>query len=98
MVEEPRKYTRAWDLLAAEIGNLSLGKHIIPAIRGGHKIYVGREMLDIRDDGFRIFLAHYFRLVPRSGLLLHAAPVVFLDVLDLIDSLGDPGIKAFYMG
>ena len=28
MVEEPRKYTLAWDLLAAEMGNLSLGKHL----------------------------------------------------------------------
>lgn len=61
VVEEPREYTQAGGLLAAEIGNLSLGKHISPAIRGGHKIYVGREMLEIRDDGFRVFLAHYFQ-------------------------------------
>jgi tRNA nucleotidyltransferase (CCA-adding enzyme) len=61
VVEEPREYTQARDLLAAEIGNLSLGKHIAPAIRSGHNIYVGHEILGISDDGFRVFLAHYFR-------------------------------------
>jgi tRNA nucleotidyltransferase (CCA-adding enzyme) len=61
VVEEPREHTQAWDLLAAEMGNLSLGKHITPAIRGGHNIYVGPQMLDISDDRFRIFLAHYFQ-------------------------------------
>ena len=61
VVEELREYTKARDLLAAEIMNLSLGKHILPAIRDGHKIYVGLEMLGISDDGFRIFLAHYFQ-------------------------------------
>ena len=67
MVEEPRQYTLAWDLLAAEIGNLSLGKHLSLAIRGGHNIYVGPEMLGIKDDGFRVFLAHYFQALARYG-------------------------------
>jgi tRNA nucleotidyltransferase (CCA-adding enzyme) len=71
VVEELREYTQARDLLAAEIMNLSLGKHIIPAIRGGHKIYVGLQMLGISDDGFRVFLAHYFQA--RAQLRLTAA-------------------------
>lgn len=61
VVEELRKYTLAWDLLAAEMGNLSLGKHLSLAIRGGHNIYVGPQMLGIKDGGFRVFLAHYFQ-------------------------------------
>ncbi len=61
VVEEPREYTLAWDLLAAKMGDLSLGKHITPAIRGGHSIYVGPQTLGISDDRFRVFLAHYFR-------------------------------------
>jgi hypothetical protein len=64
-VEELRKYTLAWDLLAGEMGNLSLGKHLSLAIRSDHYIHVGSEMLAIKDGGFRVFLAHYFQaLVP----------------------------------
>jgi tRNA nucleotidyltransferase (CCA-adding enzyme) len=61
VVEEPRKYTIACDLLAAEIGSLSLGKHLSKAIREAHDIYVGSELVGIKDDDFRIFLAHYFQ-------------------------------------
>ena len=61
VVEEPRKYPIASDLLAAEIGNLSLGKHISKAIHESHNIYVGSELIGIRDDDFRVFLAYYFR-------------------------------------
>jgi tRNA nucleotidyltransferase (CCA-adding enzyme) len=61
VVEEARPYTSARDLLAAESANLSLGKHLSVSIRGGHNIYAGLEMLGIKDEGFRIFLAHYFR-------------------------------------
>ena len=65
VVEELRKYTLAWDLLAAEMGNLSLGKHLSLAIRSEHNIYMGPEMLEIGDDGFRVFLARYFQaMVP----------------------------------
>ena len=59
VVEESRKYTRAQDLLAAELEGLSLGKHLSGAIRRGHTIYAGQEILKIRDREFRIFLAQY---------------------------------------
>ncbi len=61
VVELPRQHTRAQDLLAAEIGSLSLGRHLSPAVRAEHKIYVGPEMAEIEDKGFRVFLAEYFR-------------------------------------
>jgi tRNA nucleotidyltransferase (CCA-adding enzyme) len=61
VVEEARQHTSARDLLAAEIANLSLGKHLSASIREGHNIYAGTELLGIRDEGFRIFLAHYFQ-------------------------------------
>jgi tRNA nucleotidyltransferase (CCA-adding enzyme) len=61
VVEEARQYTSARDLLARESANLSSGKHLSVAIRGGHNIYAGYELLGIKDEGFRIFLARYFR-------------------------------------
>lgn len=61
LVETARKYTRAEDLVASEIGNLSLGRHLSSAIRCGHNIYVGFGLASIKDEGFRIFLARYFR-------------------------------------
>ena len=67
VVEEERQYTSARDLLADEIANLSLGKHLSASIRDGHNIYAGRELLSIKDEGFRIFLAHYFRSKFRIG-------------------------------
>lgn len=63
VVEVPRKYTRAQDLLAKEIAgqSLGLGKHLNAAVRMDHKIYVGGELAQIADEEFRIFLAGYFK-------------------------------------
>ena len=67
VVELPRKYTRAQDLLAEELESLSLGKHLSWAVRSGHNIYVGPELLRIEDEGFRVFLARYFQSRARMG-------------------------------
>jgi tRNA nucleotidyltransferase (CCA-adding enzyme) len=67
VVEEARRYTSACDLLALESANLSMGKHLSASIRSGHNIYVGLELLGIKDEGFRIFLAHYFHARFRIG-------------------------------
>ncbi|MHB8120040.1 MAG: CCA tRNA nucleotidyltransferase [Methanothrix sp.] len=67
VVEEARRYTSARDLLEAENANLSLGKHLSASIRDGHNIYAGLELLGIKDEGFRIFLAHYFLVKFRIG-------------------------------
>jgi tRNA nucleotidyltransferase (CCA-adding enzyme) len=61
VVEEARRYTSARDLLSEQSANLSLGKHLSASIREGHNIYAGLELLSIKDDGFRIFLAQYFQ-------------------------------------
>ncbi len=61
VVEEERRYAQAADLLAAELASLSLGRHISASIRSGYKIYAGMELLAIKDDGYRIFLAEYFQ-------------------------------------
>lgn len=67
VVEEARKYTSARDLLEGESANLSLGKHLSVSIRGGHNIYAGLELLAVKDEGFRIFLAKYFQAKFRIG-------------------------------
>jgi tRNA nucleotidyltransferase (CCA-adding enzyme) len=67
VVEEARQYTSARDLLAEEIAKLSLGKHLSASIREGHNIYAGLELLSIKDEGFRIFLANFFRAEFRIG-------------------------------
>jgi hypothetical protein len=60
VVELPRNYVTAKELLAAEMRNLSLGRHLSIAIRSEHNIYVGPELFSIKDTDFRIFLARYF--------------------------------------
>jgi len=67
VVELPRKYTRAQDLLADELGSLSLGKHLSRAVRSGYNIYVGPEMVRIDDEGFRVFLTRYFQAQARMA-------------------------------
>ncbi|MCX6677331.1 MAG: CCA tRNA nucleotidyltransferase [Methanothrix sp.] len=67
VVEEARRYTSARDLLEGESANLSLGKHLSASIRDGHNIYAGYELLGIKDEGFRTFLAHYFQAEFRIG-------------------------------
>jgi len=60
VVDEPRAYPLASDLLAAKLSGLSLGKHLGAALRLGHNIYCGQEILRIKDEGFRIFLNRFF--------------------------------------
>ncbi|MDD1758621.1 MAG: CCA tRNA nucleotidyltransferase, partial [Methanotrichaceae archaeon] len=59
VVEVTRKYTTARDLLQSELASLSLGKHLNKEIRKGYNIYVGPELAQIKDEGFRVFLANY---------------------------------------
>ncbi len=69
VVEEPRAYPLAPDLLKAKLFGLSLGRHLGPALRRGYDIYCGREILQIKDEGFRTFLAGFFEARLRIGLL-----------------------------
>jgi tRNA nucleotidyltransferase (CCA-adding enzyme) len=65
VVELPRRYTSARDLLASEINSLSLGKHLIEAARRGHNIYVNEELAGIKEMDFRIFMARYLKAETR---------------------------------
>ena len=94
-MEEARQYTSARDLLDQESANLSLGKHLSASIREGHNIYAGLELLSIKDEGFRIFLAHYFQS-RISYRLREAFPVAALYFFDLLDSPGNAMVRATY--
>ncbi len=59
IVEVQRKYTKAADLLEKEVGTLSLGKHLTMQVQKGHNIYVGPGLVQVRDQGFRTFMAGY---------------------------------------
>jgi tRNA nucleotidyltransferase (CCA-adding enzyme) len=65
VVELPRGYTSARDLLASEINKLSLGKHLNEAVRRGHNIYVGRELAGIKERDFRAFMTRYLKAETR---------------------------------
>jgi tRNA nucleotidyltransferase (CCA-adding enzyme) len=58
-VEELRKYAGAKDLLTNEIRSLSLGKHLNKEVQREHNIYAGLELAQIKDHGFRTFMARY---------------------------------------
>jgi len=60
VVEVARKFVEASELLRTQVANLSLGRHLGPELRRGYKIYVGREILEIGDPEFRVFMARYF--------------------------------------
>ncbi len=61
VVEIPRRFTSACDLLASEIDKLSLGRHLSEAVRKGHNIYVGGELAKIKNENFRVFMARYLK-------------------------------------
>lgn len=61
VVEIPRRFTSACDLLAAEINRLSLGRHLNEAVSRGHNIYAGKELAEIKEMDFRVFMARYLK-------------------------------------
>jgi tRNA nucleotidyltransferase (CCA-adding enzyme) len=65
VVEIPRKYTRAWELIGSGMTELSLGKHIGKEIGQKYYIYMGAELARIKDNDFRIFLANYLKAKTR---------------------------------
>jgi len=60
VVEVARKFVEASELLRSQMTSLSLGRHLGPELRRGYKIYLGQEILEIRDLEFRVFMARYF--------------------------------------
>ncbi len=60
VVEVARKYTTAIELLKSQMTTLSMGKHLSQEMQRGYKIYLDHELVQVRDEEFRRFLARYF--------------------------------------
>lgn len=60
MVDIPRKYYNARELLVSEIKKCGLGKHISISITEGYKILENEEILYVKDEDFRRFLRSFF--------------------------------------
>ncbi|MBU4140048.1 MAG: CCA tRNA nucleotidyltransferase [Euryarchaeota archaeon] len=61
MVEIPRKYTQAKELLEAELPKCGLGKHVALSIKKEYHVLENEQMLDIREKNFREFLQTFFK-------------------------------------
>jgi tRNA nucleotidyltransferase (CCA-adding enzyme) len=61
MVEIPRKYTAAKQLLEAELPKCGLGKHVALSIKKEYHILENEQILDIREKEFREFLQKFFK-------------------------------------
>ncbi len=61
MVEIPRKYTTAKELLGAELPKCGLGKHVALSIKKEYHVLENEQILDIREKSFRAFLHKFFK-------------------------------------
>ncbi|NJD77540.1 MAG: CCA tRNA nucleotidyltransferase [Candidatus Methanoperedens sp.] len=60
MIEIPRKFTRAKDLLESEITKCGIGKHVALSIKKEYHVLEDDEILNIKDEDFRKFLRRFF--------------------------------------
>ncbi len=60
MVEIPRKYPVAKELVESQIMNCSLGKHLAMSVTKGFNVFEDEEILDFNDEEFRKFLRRFF--------------------------------------
>jgi tRNA nucleotidyltransferase (CCA-adding enzyme) len=60
MVEIPRKYIRARNLVESELLNCGLGKHLTLSIKKEFHVLEDEEILSVRDKEFRKFLRRFF--------------------------------------
>ena len=56
VVEIPRKYADAKKLIEGRLGMCSLGKQITASVSEGFEILEGKEILRVKESGFRVFL------------------------------------------
>jgi tRNA nucleotidyltransferase (CCA-adding enzyme) len=61
MVEIPRKYRTAKELLEAELPKCGLGKHVALSIKKGYHIMENEQILMIKENNFREFLHRFFK-------------------------------------
>jgi tRNA nucleotidyltransferase (CCA-adding enzyme) len=67
VVEVARRFLGAEDLLRSQVAGLSLGRHLGPSLRRGYNIYMGEEILEVKDPEFRIFIARYLSARQKVG-------------------------------
>lgn len=60
IVEIPRKYVDAKNLVKAEVLSCGLGKHVANMVRKGYQVLENEEILAIKDRSIRVFLREYF--------------------------------------
>ncbi len=60
MVEIPRKYAEAKNLIESQIMNCSLGKHLAISIKKCFNVMENEEILAFKDEEFRKFLGRFF--------------------------------------
>jgi tRNA nucleotidyltransferase (CCA-adding enzyme) len=66
VVEVRRTFNTAQELLKNNVSTLSLGKHLSKQVQSrGYNIYVGSELAQVKDPGFRIFIARYLKSIFR---------------------------------
>jgi tRNA nucleotidyltransferase (CCA-adding enzyme) len=61
MVEIPRKYTLAKELLEAQLTKCALGKHVALSIKKEYHVLENGQILEIREKKFREFLQKFFK-------------------------------------
>ena len=61
MVEIPRKYAMAKDLLQAQLPKCGLGKHVALSIKKEYHVLENEQILDIKEKEFREFLHKFFK-------------------------------------
>jgi tRNA nucleotidyltransferase (CCA-adding enzyme) len=61
MVDIPRKYKTAKQLLEAELPKCGLGKHVALSIKKEYHVLENEQILDIREKEFREFLQKFFK-------------------------------------
>ena len=59
VVEIPRKYADAKGLLEARLGMCSIGKQITASVSEGFEVVEGKEILRVKESGFRVFLREW---------------------------------------
>ncbi len=60
MVEIPRKYPAAKELIESQIMNCGLGKHLAMSVTKGFNVLEDEEILIFKDEEFRKFLRRFF--------------------------------------
>lgn len=62
IIELPRKYIEAKDLLKAKLKTCALGKHLSEYVKQGYEILMNEEIFKIESEAFWFFLRDFFKI------------------------------------